>query len=342
MLTPLQTLNSFASRLSAINSSSGSIERDELQQEQEQQQVSTSLAPLLSSSLASATPTVTFPCLWLGPPSKRSSRGCTLLNPSFDDVRFSHWMSHPVAFENDAVARVPQALLKSVTSSFIAVLRQKRQFLIRNSFHFLAANKAASGGWEDSPLRLATLEMLAKDAIFQVSTVITQIRTLPLSKGRIIEATDVSIGHAELPLTFSVEIQVTVLNQRKIRTTLHTSGKIKGRFRSGSLNGNRMETIELELDTGALYNTMKERACGLVKIADKIASRQVVERANEKLKGHTHFAQTTSPAAPKKTTPSSSALPRLAGNENDRLQQSTEPVARCALVLVGHRTDTKV
>jgi hypothetical protein len=292
MLTPLQTLNSFASRLSCIESSG--VERDELHEQ--------------VSSLAT---------------SKRSS-GRYTLNPSFEDLRLCRWMSQSVSFENDVVGRVPQALLKSVTSSFVAVLRQKRQLYIRNSIHFLATSKAANCS-RPSPLRLATLEMLAKDTVFQVSTVISRFRTMPLSKGRITEATGIGIGQAELPLTFFVEIQVTVLNQQMVKATLYTSGKIKGWFRPGS-NFNHMERIELELDTAALYKSVAERACSLVKIADKIATEHASKCANEKINGQARFAQTLS----KSSSSSAALLPHLGSTENGRLQKGTEPVARCA------------
>lgn len=205
-------------------------------------------------------------------------------------------MSQPVSFEGKVTAKIPQALLRNVTSSFSAVVRQKRNYFVRSSMNFLAKNKARRpSGW-DATIRLAALEKLSKTPIFQISAVVTRIRSMPLSRGCVEEITGANIGLAELPLTFSVEIQVTVFNQQKVNIVMHiVHGKIRGQFRLQSRN--LMESIELELDTALLYRTMKDRATSLVKIADIVATEQVKAQI-KKNKEQTQIAHCSTKSSP--------------------------------------------
>ena len=295
MLTPLQTLKSFAFRLSSIKVSGDEEPRD------------ASLAPLLSGSLDSCSSTLAIPCLWLErPPEEHSSFSP---NSAFDDLRVLYWMSQPVVVKKCNVGRVPWVLLNSFTSSFIAIVQQRRRRVVRNSKEFLLSNNSPG---RNRTIRLATLEALSKPSIFKISAVITRCRTLSSSRGHIIqEGTSMSGRQVQLPLNFSVEVNLIILNQQKVNIVISTSGTIRGMFVPGQPN--RLEDVELQLDTVALYKSMKQRAVDLIELADSVAKRQqVAGRSAKRLAQVTRSEQCAS---------DTSSLTRsgMVGNQDEKL-----------------------
>lgn len=253
MLTQLQTMNSFASRLSSVKST-----------EEEGPNLS-SLAPLLSHSLASSTSTVTTPQLCAVGPSP-DNKGIDLTSP-YSRLRISHLMSKPKSFEN--VSGAPNALLENAASTFETITQERVQQFVRKSVRWLTKNVSPTGR---TARRLAELDVLSSANLFRTSAVVTRFRTLPLSKGRVEKASIPGShgGRAELPLIFYVEIQVTVAKQRKVKLTASTPGKICGTFHPDTPN--RLNDVELVLDTATLLQSMQDRASELVTLADKLVS----------------------------------------------------------------------
>lgn len=300
MLTQLQIMNSFASRLSSVKST-----------EDEGPNLS-SLAPLLSHSLASSTSTLTTPQLCAVGPSS-DNNGLDLKSP-YSKLRTSHLMSKPISFEKN-VSGAPNVLLENAASTFETITQERVQRFVRNSSRWLTTNVSPTGR---PARRLAELDVLSSANLFRTSAVVTRFRTLPLSKGRVEKASILGShgGRAELPLIFYVEIQVTVAKRRKVKLTASTPGKICGTFHPDKPN--RLNAVELVLDTATLLQSMQDRASELVTLADKLVSESPLpSRSRER----------SSPVVERKPSSVYSAVSRAA---TIKVKNPSVQSARCA------------
>jgi hypothetical protein len=264
MLTTAQTLEKMVSQLGSIR-----VADDEVNPALHHvlSPPATSLRSLSCGSLA-------FPCLLLSePPLYRTN--CRRFNTTsiMADLLVSREMSQSITFKSYDVDRVPQLILNNCVSTFITIIQRRRQSVVQNSVNFLGSD--TDPGWNNSA-RLATLKVLSTPTIFKLVSATTESRLLARNRGVTQESTGfrgTSERQVTLPIIFSLKVTMIVLNKKQVNVIVKAKGIIKVGFVPNETI-NAEQHVEFELDTPALYKSMKDKAVALVELADSISDRQ--------------------------------------------------------------------
>lgn len=250
MVTPLQALSSFASRLGSVRSAGG-----------EEAPLVSSLSSLLSLNLAGSNSTCSFPSLWLGPMHSLGHGS----QSHADEVYSSGWMAESIKVNEKNIGSMPETMLRNVTTSFGTLVDETRDKYLRDAIDEPASPYYPSSGAEKT-LRSQAIHALANSHPISFTLAMTKINTAPFSRGSL-EASNGDVRAVVLPLTFIVKIEVLILGWRRVTILLNTAGVIRGSYKLW--DPSKFLDVSLELDTAALYLAMRSQSISLMKTAHR-------------------------------------------------------------------------
>lgn len=250
MSTSLQALISFASRLGSARSVDG-----------EEAPLASSMSSSLASNLAGPTSICTFPSLWLGPLHvlRRGSQS------GADELYSSTWMSERIKLDKASIGSMPGILLRNVTTSFGTVVDETRDLYLRDAIEQLPLRYRKTGSPE-ATLRAQAIQALTTSHPIAFTLSMTKIRTESLTKA-VLKASCGDMRVVEIPLSFVVKIEALILGWRRVVIALNAPGVIRGSYKIW--DPSKLLDVSLELDTLALYLSMRSQSIALLKTAHR-------------------------------------------------------------------------
>jgi len=263
MVTPMQSLSSFASHLGSVRSADGG-----------ETQLISSVSSRLALNLHGPESTCKFPSLWLGPLQSRQS-----IQSRKDLLYSSTWMSESIKVDKANASTIPETLLRNVTTSFGTVVDETRARYLEDAIDQLPCYYK-SKGLNNNTLRAQAIRVLATSHPISFTLSMTKVVPASLSSGTLkVSHGDVRV--VELPISFMVKVNLLILGYRRTVVVMETPGVIRGSYTLW--DPDKLDEISLEFDTGALYLAMRRQSLSLLKTAHRASMVMVSKRRNSGL-----------------------------------------------------------